>query len=404
MGRAGRADGHAAVSAFYRRTEPTQSKETAELDAIVSGMGPGLLPGTVLDGKYRIGALIGRGGMGAVYAGEDLCHARPVAIKVLHPDLALERRVVDRFEREARATATIGTPHVALILEFGELPSGDRYMVMEHLVGQSLAERLASAGTLPPERVVAIAAQLLDGLSTTHEAGIVHRDLKPANIFLVSADGGADFVKILDFGICKFRAPGEAQWTTVGSTVLGTPGYLSPEQLTDDEVGTDADLYAVGVIIYRCVAGRLPYDAATKAELLLHIRDGLRIQIEDLVPEIDPSFATLVMKGVAPDPRERFTTARDYRQALLEWLSLQGATLRLVAPPAALPEDGASTRPVLISEPSARPTPAAGTEAPGRAAADSPATIPPPASKTKAIVVGAAVGVATALSLYAALR
>jgi serine/threonine-protein kinase len=263
--------------------------------------------------------------------------------------------------------------------------------------------------------VVAIAVQLLDGLSTTHAAGIVHRDLKPANIFLCAGEGGDELVKILDFGICKFRAPGEALYTTVGSTVLGTPGYLSPEQLTDDEVGADADLYAVGVIIYRCVAGRLPYDAATNAELLLNIRDGLRIPVEDLVPDLDPVFARLVMKGVAPDPRERFPSAPDYRRALLEWLSLQGTTLRLVAPPVAAPqpapqphEDGRSTRPVLTVPGNIPPeAPAAPPAAayPVRAmAADTPTTSPAPASKTKAIVVGAAVGVVTALSLYAVLR
>src|SRR6185312_10035433 len=115
----------------------------------------------------------------------------------------------------------------------------------------------------------------------------------------------------------KFRAVGDLQWTTSGSTVLGTPGYLSPEQLTSDDVGADADLYAVGVLIYRCIAGRLPYDAETKSDLLIQIRDGVRVPILEAVPSLDAELASLVMKGIAPDPSARFRSAREYRAALL---------------------------------------------------------------------------------------
>jgi serine/threonine protein kinase len=281
-------------------------------------MESGLVPGALVDGKYRIHRLIGRGGMGSVYEGENVRIGRRVAIKVLHSTAALDRRIAGRFEREAKAVARIGSHHVADVLDLGELESGDRYMVMEFLKGQTLAERLASLGALPPADVVALAVQLLDGLAMMHDAGIIHRDLKPGNIFLAESSSG-DFVKILDFGICKFRAATDPQWTTAGSTVLGTPGYLAPEQLTSEEVGCEADLYAVGVVLYRAVAGRLPYNAGTKAELLLQIRNGDRIPITELVPDIDPDFAAIVMRAVAQEPAERFPSAREYRAALLAW-------------------------------------------------------------------------------------
>jgi serine/threonine-protein kinase len=403
-------------------------------------MESGLVPGTLVDGKYKILRLIGQGGMGSVYEGENVRIGRRVAIKVLHATMALDRRLVDRFEREAKAVARIGSHHVADVLDFGELSTGDRFMVMEYLKGQTLAEHLANEGRLAPAEVISLAAQLLDGLGMTHEAGIIHRDLKPGNIFLADSTSG-HFVKILDFGICKFRAAGDAQWTTSGSTVLGTPGYLSPEQLTTDDVGSNADLYAVGVLIYRCIAGRLPYEATTKAELLIHIRDGLRIPIEQTVPDLDKDLAALVMKGIAADPKDRFPTAKDYREALLDWARKaeererllaeflerpktvsfvptvathpprfraereEPAVVTIDAPKPGPAEDVAST--VRVDRPAgvapedppkaeeAAETPRADGGGQGQARKDKP-----PPSRAKAILVGAAVGVASVVALY----
>jgi eukaryotic-like serine/threonine-protein kinase len=420
-----------------------------------SVMESGLIPGVLVDGKYKIVRLIGSGGMGSVYEGENVRIGRKVAIKVLHASIALERRLVERFEREAQAVARIGSHHVADVLDVGELATGDRYMVMEYLRGETLAERLKTTGALAPATVIAIIAQLLDGLAMMHDAGIIHRDLKPGNIFLATTSSG-DFVKILDFGICKFRAATDMQWTTVGSTVLGTPGYLSPEQLTTEDVGADADLYAAGVLLYRCIAGRLPYDAESKAELLLQIRDGLRVPIEQTAPELDKNLAAMVMKSISPDPAERFPSARDFKDALLAWA--KGAEqreklfaefldrpqtvhlvpgqashpLRVTAEPSAsappdtkasdapprprqepVREDAVSTTPVdmtqhaphdppVYAHVSTKPAPVAPDPTPEPSATLAIAHRPP--SRLTAVLVGAAVGAVGAVILYEAFR
>jgi eukaryotic-like serine/threonine-protein kinase len=331
-------------------------------------MDSGLAPGALLDGKYRILRLIGSGGMGSVYEGENVRIGRRVAIKVLHSSVALERRLVRRFEREAQAVARIGSDHVADVLDVGELATGDRYMVMEYLRGETLEERLARVGSLPPREVVGIAIQLLDGLAIMHDAGIIHRDLKPGNIFLVETRAG-DFVKILDFGICKFGGAEDIQLTTAGATVLGTPAYLSPEQLTTGEAGVAADLFAVGVVLYRCMAGRIPYSATTKPELLVQIRDGERIPIEALLPKIDPALAAILKKSMASALGDRFATAKDLAAALVGWAQPASSNPKS--------EDLAST----AGKRRGRPVPA----------------------RIAAIVVGVVAGVAGASVLYATL-
>jgi serine/threonine-protein kinase len=281
----------------------------------------GLHEGELIEGKYRVVRLMGSGGMGSVYEGENRRIGRRVAIKVLHAGVAGDRRLVERSEREAQAAARIGSHHIADVLDLGDLPSGERYMVMEYLEGETLAQRLASVKVMSPAHAVRIVAQLLAGLSVVHAAGIVHRDLKPANIFLARNEPG-DFVKILDFGVCKFRVTRDLQWTTAGSAVLGTPGYIAPEQLLErDAVDVDAsaDLYSVGVLLYRCVAGRLPYDGTSHGELLLNIRDGKVRPILDVVPGLDGDFAAIVMKAIARDPAKRFRSADEFTHALLDW-------------------------------------------------------------------------------------
>ncbi len=256
--------------------------------------------------------------MGSVFEGENLRIGRRVAIKVLHAGVAKERRLVERFEREARAAARIGSHRIADVLDLGDLPTGERYMVMEFLEGETLAERLKRVRKLAPREIVGIAVQLLEGLRVVHEAGIVHRDLKPANIFLARSDEG-DFVKILDFGICKFRAAKDVQWTTAGANILGTPGYIAPEQIMDEDVDARADLYGVGVLIYRCVTGRLPYDASSSSELLEALRDGRVAAMATVAPDIDARFAAIVMKAIAFARGDRFQTAAEFSDALLEW-------------------------------------------------------------------------------------
>ena len=189
-------------------------------------------PEDTIDGKYRIVGLLGEGGMGAVYEGENTRIHRRVAIKVLHTAVAAKADVVQRFEREAQAAGRIGSEHIVEVLDLGTAPDGARYMVMEFLEGESLGERIRRKQRLKPQEIVPILHEILEGLGAAHGAGIVHRDLKPDNVFLLhSRSGRRDFVKLLDFGVSKFATLESDLSMTKSGAVMGTPFYMSPEPM-----------------------------------------------------------------------------------------------------------------------------------------------------------------------------
>jgi serine/threonine-protein kinase len=285
----------------------------------------GLELGDIIDEKYRIVRLLGEGGMGAVYEGENTRIHRRVAIKVLHSTIASSDDAVQRFEREAQAAGRIGSEHIVEVLDLGDLPSGDRYMVMEFLEGESLSDRITSAGRLSPQKTAAIVIDTLTGLKAAHEAGIIHRDLKPDNIFLLKEKGGKpDFVKIVDFGISKFSAMGGEFSMTRTGAVMGTPFYLSPEQAKGERnLDHRADLYAVGVILYEAAAGKVPFDGETFNELLFKIVLEPIPPLSTVVPDIDPHFAAIVEKSMARDVDQRFQSTDEMIQALQSWLAGQ---------------------------------------------------------------------------------
>jgi eukaryotic-like serine/threonine-protein kinase len=280
-----------------------------------------LAVGNLVDKRYRVLRLLGEGGMGYVYLAENERIDRKVAIKVLRPSFALMDTMVVRFEREARAAARIGSPHIADVIDLGFLPSGEPFVVMEYLEGESLAHRLKKGtGRLSPREVAPIALQLLEGLSQVHDAGIVHRDLKPANIFLAPAKDG-DFVKLLDFGVSKFRE-GLFTGTDALSTdqqMLGTPSYMAPEQARNQAVDARTDLYSVGAVLYRCVTGLAPFSSENRLDLLLKIVGEQPRPIEVLAPDVDPTFARIVRKAMAKNPADRFATAAQLGKAIADW-------------------------------------------------------------------------------------
>jgi hypothetical protein len=286
----------------------------------------GLNPGDLIDDKYRIVRLIGEGGMGAVYEGENTRIHRRVAIKVLHASVAGMSDVVARFEREAQAAGRIGSEHIVEVLDLGSLASGDRYMVMEFMDGDSLSQRIRQRGRLQPSELYPIARQLLDALTAAHNAGIVHRDLKPDNVFLLrSRRSQADFVKLLDFGISKFGGTSTALSMTRTGAVMGTPYYMAPEQAKGSrEVDHRVDLYAIGVILYEALAGQVPFLADTFNELLFKIVLEQPPPLVQLAPDLDPSFEQIVIKAMAREPGERFQTALELQQALDEWAARTG--------------------------------------------------------------------------------
>ncbi len=312
--------------------------------------------GDIIDNKYRIVRLLGEGGMGAVYEGENTRIHRRVAIKVLHAQVASSADAVQRFEREAQAAGRIGSEHIVEVLDLGTLPEGDRYMVMEFMDGSSLADRISERGKLPPQTTAPIVVQLLEGLRAAHDAGIIHRDLKPDNVYLLGSRAGKkDFVKILDFGISKFNTlGGEFSMTRTGA-VMGTPYYMSPEQAKGNrDVDHRADLYAVGVILYEAVAGEVPFNAETFNELLFKIVLENPMPLVEKVPGLDPSFAAIVEKAMAREPAQRYQTANELQEALAGWIegapAVPDHTVRNGTPAAfdktSLPMDGQATRAV----------------------------------------------------------
>ncbi len=281
----------------------------------------GLELGAVIDGKYEIVRLLGEGGMGAVYEGNNTRIHRRVAIKVLHGNAAGNEEAVTRFEREAQAAGRIGSEHIVEVLDLGDLPGGDRYMVMEFLEGEALNDRI-SRGRMNPRVVAQMMVEMLEGLKAAHAAGIVHRDLKPDNVFLLANRGGKkDFVKIVDFGISKFNVVGGEFSMTRTGAVMGTPYYMAPEQAKGGkEVDHRVDLYAVGVILYQAVVGRVPFDAETFNELLFKIVLETPPSLAEQVEGIDPSFVEIVDRAMAREPSARYQTAEEFQKALQRWL------------------------------------------------------------------------------------
>jgi serine/threonine-protein kinase len=301
--------------------------------------------GHVIDGKYRLVRLIGTGGMGAVYEGENLLIRRRVAIKILHAGSTGNADAVRRFEREAQAAGEIGNDHILEVLDLGSLDNGDRYMVMEYLDGETLAARIERHGRLTPNQIAPIARQFLTALASAHAAGIIHRDLKPENIFILRSKAGrVDFVKLIDFGISKFSRPmsdGEHRMTRADA-VLGTPCYMSPEQARGArETDVRSDIYSCGVILYESVTGRLPFEGDSFNDLMF------KIALQDapsplvFVPSLDPEFAWLINHAIARAPENRFASAQEFAEALDDWMRKHALTETLALP---LPADAYPSR------------------------------------------------------------
>jgi serine/threonine protein kinase len=278
--------------------------------------------GQLLDNKYRILRLLGEGGMGAVYEGENIRIRHRVAIKVLHPSVANDTAARERFEREAQAAGHIGSEHIVEVFDLGELPSGARYMVMEFLAGETLAQRVEKAGRLSPAVAAPMMLQLLDGLGAAHLAGIIHRDLKPDNVLLQRTKGGGDFVKIVDFGVSKFNSlSGAPMSMTRTGAVVGTPYYMSPEQVKGGKnIDHRSDLYSAGVVLFESVTGQLPFLADSFNELMFKIALELPLDPEIAAPGLDPWFASILRKATAREMADRYQTAAEFAQAIAEWM------------------------------------------------------------------------------------
>ncbi|MCC7542575.1 MAG: protein kinase [Deltaproteobacteria bacterium] len=283
--------------------------------------------GRVIAGKYELTAVLGSGAMGTVYRARQISLDKFIALKLLHRDLASDARYAARFHREARAASRLEHPNSMAVLDFGEDADGTLYIAMEYLSGRDLHRVLVEEGPLHDGRTVEIMAQVTAALVAAHEGGIIHRDLKPENIILqrrIDDDGiEVDLVKVCDFGIAKIqdpRADGDAspenRALTTRGVVIGTPDYMSPEQARGHVLDARSDLYAIGVIMYRMVTGRLPFDADSSIGVLMKHLTEAPAPPRSINPSVDPRLEAIILRCMAKRPEERFANARELRTEL----------------------------------------------------------------------------------------
>lgn len=303
-----------------RTQEPTCPTHHCPTVVQVSGGLDTLPPGAVVGGRYKIVQQIGKGGFGAVYLASHQATRQELVLKVLKPDLSEDPTQVQRFFNEARASSLLSHPHTVRVFDFGQTDSGLLYIAMERLHGKELAHALKeSGGKLAPLRAVRIAIGVLKSLAEAHHAGLVHRDLKPDNIFLCRVHGEDEFVKVIDFGIAKPKDSGDQNLTRTGFTV-GTPKYMSPEQVLNKPLDGRSDLYALGVILYQALCGEVPLAGASPMETLMAHLQKEPDDLREKAPHLPPALTRLVMRSLHKQPWERFTDADDMREALEEVL------------------------------------------------------------------------------------
>ena len=279
---------------------------------------------TIVAGRYRIVRHLGQGGMGAVYEATDGVTSGRVAVKVITAETARNATLMGRFEREARATMPIDTPHIVKVLDAGsDKDTGLPFIVMELLEGEDVSHLIKRVGPLSPDLALRLVAQACLGLQRAHDARIIHRDIKPANLFLARGSGGERIVKLLDFGIAKItRDPADSKAETAGLTrtgsMLGSPLYMSPEQARGlKEIDLRADIWSLGVLLYQALTGRTPHqDSDALGELIIAICTEIPAPIQELAPWVPPSIAAVAHGAMRFDPAERYPSAATMLDAI----------------------------------------------------------------------------------------
>jgi len=324
------------------------------------------LLGAVIDDRYRVIARIGEGGMGIVYEVEHVVIEKRLALKVLRDDYSSRPEVVARFRQEAKSASRIGNEHIVDISDFGETPNGASYFVMELLDGEDLANVLAREGTLPLSRAADIVTQCARALAAAHTKGIVHRDMKPENIFLTEREGRPDFVKIMDFGIAKMSdietAGQPGRKLTKTGMIFGTPEYMSPEQAAGKSLDHRVDIYALGVIFFELLTGRVPFSGDTFMGVLTQHMFEAPPALVAANPnlKVPESVELFVRRALSKDAGDRFQTCD-------ELISAMEKAVRGVAPSTPPPVEGGA--------PATGKTTQMGYGLPVRPAASVPATL-----------------------------
>jgi len=276
--------------------------------------------GTVFAGKYCVEGMLGRGGMGVVLAARHMDLGHRVAIKVLHDTLAEDSVATERFQREAKASVSLESEHVAHVIDVGT-EHGAPYMIMEFLEGEDLASVLKSSGKIAQEQAVTWILEACDAVAAAHAQGIIHRDLKPANLFLTKRKRGDPIIKVLDFGISKATPKGRSteheKELTETQTIIGTPLYASPEQLRGDHnLDTRSDIWSLGVLLHRLLSGKRPFESDTAGGLISAIAADQPTLVRDTVPDVDEGVQKIILRCLEKRPDTRFQSVAELARAL----------------------------------------------------------------------------------------
>jgi len=315
-----------------RGTAPTEIAEAARDPRV----------GTVVGERYRMLGRIGEGGMGAVFRAEHILMKKVVALKLLHAEMGQVEEAARRFEREAQSASRLNHPNITSVTDFGRNHTGELFLVMEFVAGESLGDVLAREGRLPVRRACRLAGQILSALEHAHGQKVIHRDLKPANVMLVQSPDPrlGETAKILDFGIAKITESSEGeQPLTKGVMIFGTPSYMSPEQATGQEVDARSDLYSCGIILYEMLTGQKPFHAEDLVKLMAMQVTAPPPPFYSVVPEarIPTAVEAAVMRALEKERERRFSTATEFREALERAeAEAEGAGARLAAASARL--------------------------------------------------------------------
>ena len=276
-----------------------------------------ITPGAVLANKFEVVSILGRGGMGVVVEAFHRTLGQRVALKFLQGGLAKDPSAVSRFFREARAAATLGSEHVVRVLDADWLSSGEPFLALELLEGHDLAAELREKGRLAVEDAVLFILQSCEALELAHQKGIVHRDIKPANLFLTRAVDGAPLVKVLDFGVAKVRKTGDGTGTTDPSAIVGSPRYMSPEQLqASGTVGPQADVWALAVTLFELMTGTVPFQGENLLEICAAIVSGPARRLDELRADVPAGLADVLARALEKDTKARTPSILSFAEAI----------------------------------------------------------------------------------------
>jgi serine/threonine protein kinase len=296
--------------------------------------------GQYLGGRYLIESILAQGGMGTLFAAHDNATGNRVAIKVLKEQSAHDQRSISRFQKEAETMRRLGHPYIVRIFDIGQTDDGVHFVVMELLQGRSLAQELETRCQLGAEETLSLLLPLMGALAVAHDNGIIHRDIKPSNIFLCRDEAGKASPKLLDFGIAKVMGDIQGTHDTKTGTVIGTPEYMSPEQAEGDDASPAVDVWAMGVVLFRCLTGTLPFSAPTQVGVLLKVVNETAPSLVEVAQDVGKKFCAAVDRALNHDLQSRYPNMRTFASALLATAKADAIALPSNPDPIGLPEWG----------------------------------------------------------------